>query len=59
VTSIRQDISNNGRLANRFVYCDFHTKILHCSLYLSREISIYLKNHEEDRTNLKDKLNNV
>ncbi|CAF3393836.1 unnamed protein product [Rotaria socialis] len=41
VTDIRQDLSNNGRLAYILVACDLHKKILHNSTDLFSQISSY------------------
>ena len=41
VTDIRQDLSNNGRLAYILVACGLHTKILHNSPDLFGKISMY------------------
>ncbi|CAF4697295.1 unnamed protein product [Rotaria sp. Silwood1] len=59
VTDIRQDLSNNGRLAYLLVSCDLHRKILHESPYLFDEITIYLENSilfTKDQS-MNDKLN--
>ncbi|CAF4312506.1 unnamed protein product [Rotaria sp. Silwood2] len=44
VTDIRQDLSNNGRLAYLLVSCDLHRKILHESPYLFDQMTSYLEN---------------
>ncbi|CAF3996300.1 unnamed protein product, partial [Rotaria magnacalcarata] len=41
VTDIRQDLSNNGRIAYILVACDLHKKILHNSTDLFSQISSY------------------
>jgi hypothetical protein len=41
VTDIRQDLSNNGRLAYILVACGLHRKILHNSPDLFGKISLY------------------
>ncbi|CAF2152130.1 unnamed protein product [Rotaria magnacalcarata] len=41
VTDIRQDLSNNGRLAYILVACDLHKKILHNSTDMFSQISSY------------------
>ena len=41
VTDIRQDLSNNGRLAYILVSCGLHKKILHNSPDLFGKMSIY------------------
>ncbi|CAF1375740.1 unnamed protein product [Rotaria sordida] len=46
VTDIRQDLSNNGRLAYILVACRLHTKILHNSPDLFGKISIYAGDDE-------------
>jgi hypothetical protein len=42
VTDIRQDLSNNGRLAYLLVSRDLHKKILHISPELFARMHIYL-----------------
>ncbi len=42
VTDIRQDLSNNGRLAYILVACGLHTKILHHSTDLFGHMSSYV-----------------
>lgn len=46
VTDIRQDLSNNGRLAYIVVSCRFHSKIIHESTEIFRNISEYAGNGE-------------
>ncbi|CAF3577169.1 unnamed protein product [Adineta steineri] len=46
VTDIRQDLSNNGRLAYILVACGLHTKILHNSPDLFGKISVYVGDEE-------------
>ncbi|CAF1273759.1 unnamed protein product [Rotaria sordida] len=59
VTDIRQDLSNNGRLAYILVSCDLHKKILHQSPYLFTRITSYLENQTlfSQEQSMKDKLN--
>jgi endoribonuclease Dicer len=46
VTDIRQDLSNNGRLAYILVACGLHKKILHNSPDLFGKISLYATDEE-------------
>ncbi len=46
VTDIRQDLSNNGRLAYILVACRLQTKILHNSPDLFGKISVYAGDEE-------------
>jgi hypothetical protein len=46
VTDIRQDLSNNGRLAYILVACGLHKKILHNSPDLFSKINEYAGNEE-------------
>ncbi|CAF3242033.1 unnamed protein product [Rotaria sp. Silwood2] len=46
ITDIRQDISNNDRLAHILVACGLHTKILHNSTDLFDHISSYASNED-------------
>lgn len=46
MTDIRQDLSNNGRLAYILVAYDLHTKILHNSPDLFAQIFLYAGNED-------------
>ncbi len=67
VTDIRQDLSNNGRLAYLLVSRDLHKKILHISPELFLSMNSYLddetifpkKNPSEKSPSKKQKLNDV
>jgi len=62
VTNIRQDLSNNGRLAYIFVSYNLHKKIFHVSRDLFSQITIYVNDEtifSNKNQSIKDKLSNV